>query len=200
MQGSSVLATNLHNQLIQYKKSMSAMMFGVAEILKKIRDNEYYKDLGYDTFTEYVQTPEIGFNPRTAYYYVEIYEMFILEKGYTPETLMDYSYDKLRKLLPIVRKESDTEEVMDKALALKWTDFEKNYKEEKENNGHEDYLSAPEFYRCSDCGKWIIAVPLSDCCEDFLKDFYKLLDKKYKKDLTMGKENTTMALKEDKND
>jgi len=175
----SVLATDLHNQLIQYKKTMGFVLFGIAEILKKIRDNEYYKYLGYDTFTDYVQNPDVGFNPRTAYYYIEIYETFILEKGYTPESLIDYSYDKLRKLLPIVRNEENkTEEVMDKALALKWSDFEKDYKEVKENNGHEDYLSAPEFYRCSCHNKWTIAVPISDCCPDFLKDFYELLKKK----------------------
>lgn len=182
MQRNSVLANSLHEQLIQYKKSMGVMLFGIAEILKKIQDNEYYENLGYDSFSDYVQSPEVGFHLRTAYYYIDIYETFILEKGFSPEELMDYSYDKLRKLLPIIKKEKDTEEVMDKALALKWVDFEKNYKEVKENDGHKDYLSAPEFYRCSCHGKYTIAIPIDDCCPDFLKEFYRLLSKRFDKE------------------
>lgn len=184
----SILATNLHNQLIRLKREMSIAFISIAEILKEIKDSELYKQLGYDYFSEYVQSPEIGLNVRTAYYYIDIYETFIQKFGYKREELMEYSYDKLRKLLPIVNKEDvKVGEIMDNAVALKWSDFEKHYKDEKENSGYEDKLSAPEFYRCKNCGKWVVSLPIGDCCEDFLREFKRIIDKR---DLTASKKDS----------
>ena len=175
MENMSVLALSLHEQLLQLKKQMGAMLFSIAEILKKIKDGELYIPLGYDNFAEYVQSPDVGLNQRTAYYYIEIYETYIEKLKYKPEELTEYSYDKLRKLIPIVNGECKVREVMSNALSLRWSDFAKQYKDEQANSGHSDYLPAPEFYRCSDCSKWVISVPLSECCEDYLKALYQSL-------------------------
>ena len=158
------------------------MLFSVAEILKKIKDSELYIPLGYENFASYVQSPEVGLNARTAYYYIEIYEVFIQKLGYTTDQLVDYSYDKLRKLMPVVKEEKNTKEVMENALALRWSDFAKQYKDDKENNGFKDYLPAPEFYRCSCHSKWVTSVPLSDCCEDYLRELLKNLKKRFDKE------------------
>jgi hypothetical protein len=158
---------------------MGTMMFSLAEILKKIRDSELYIPLGYDTFVEYVQNPEVGLNVRTAYYYIEIYETYIEKLKYTPEQLSEYSYDKLRRLIPIVNGRSDTQEVMEKALSLRWSDFSKQYKDDKANEGYEDYLPTPEFYRCSCHSKWVISIPLSECCESYLREMYNILRKRF---------------------
>ena len=179
--GKSKIAFDFHKQLVSLKRAMAVAFLNMGGILKSIKDNEYYETLGYKSFSDYVQNPDVGLNYRTAYYYVEIYEMFIDKLGYTREQLVDYSYDKLRKLLPIIKDEEETETIMDNAKDLSWNDFTKIYKEDKENKNYVDKLASPEFYRCSDCGKWTIAVPVSDCCDKFLEDFYKLLSKRFDK-------------------
>lgn len=183
----SILATNLHNQLVRLKREMGLAFISIAEILKEIKDSELYLQLGYEYFSDYVQSPEVGLNVRTAYYYIEIYETFIQKLGYTREDLIEYSYDKLRKLLPIVNKEDvKVTEVMDNAISLKWGDFEKHYKDEKENEGFTDKLSAPEFYRCKCHGQWVVVLPLVDMCPDFMKELYIELDKRFDKDKKRG--------------
>jgi len=184
---STVLAHSLHKRLLDLKRQLGYIMFEVAEILKTIKDGELYKPLGYDNFSEYVRNPEIGMNSRTAYYYVQIYEVFIERLGYTPEQLEEYSYDRLRKLAPIVTKKLEGEEeevgqIMDDAASLRWYDFEKMYKDKKKNEGYEEYLQAPEYYRCEKCGKWLISVPIEDCCEEYLRKMYKVLSKRFDKE------------------
>jgi rubrerythrin len=71
---------------------------------------------------------------------------------------------------------------MENALALKWKDFTKQYKDEKENDGFKDYLDAPEFYRCKNCGKWVVSVPLQDLCPDFALELLKNLQKRFDKE------------------
>ena len=176
-----VIALEFHQQLLDLKKTMGTVMFKLAEILKRIRDGELYLSLGYDSFAEYVQSPEIGMNIRTAYYYIEIFETYIEKLKYTPEQLSEYSYDKLRKLIPVVNDRSDTKEIMENALALRWSDFSKQYKDDKANEGFDDYLPTPEFYRCSCHGKWIISIPLSECCESYLEEMYGILAKRFDK-------------------
>jgi hypothetical protein len=194
MQEYSVLAINLHERLLQFKRQLGYAMFAIAEILKEIKDKELYVPLGYESFAEYVNNPEIGMNSRTAYYYIQIYETFIEGLGYTAEQLQEYSYDRLRKLAPIVRKQlqeasggvQEVSEVMDDAAALRWYDFEKKYKDIEKNEGHEEYLEAPEYYRCEKCGKWLISIPLEDCCDDWLLAVHKELSKRF--DKVEGKE------------
>lgn len=177
MPDNSVLALSYHQQLLQLKKSMGSMLFSLAEILKRIKDSELYIPLGYESFVEYVSCPEVGLNVRTAYYYIEIYETYIDRLKYTPEQLVGYSYDKLRKLMPVVKESKNVKEVMDNALTLRWHDFSKQYKDGKENEGFKDYLPAPEFYRCDCHGKWFISVPLEDLCPKFLEELQKRFDK-----------------------
>jgi len=188
-QNESVIAHSLHRQLLLLKNQLGNTMFAIAEILKNIKDNQLWLPLGYENFSEYVRSPEIGFNSRTAYYYIQIYEVFVKRLKMNPEQLEGYSYDRLRKLAPIIIEELESSEdsqeiqqIMDDAISLRWYDFEKVYKDKKENEGFEDYLETPEFFRCSCHKKWIIAVPVTDLCPDFMDTFYELLKKRRKKE------------------
>ena len=161
----------------------------LGRLLKKIRDEEYYQVLGYDTFTSYVINSDLGFKRRTAYYYIEIYEWFVEKLGYKVQAVAKIGYDKLTKLLPIIKKEYDeangdklisgsvlkerVSELVLEAKELRPVDFEKKYKDDRINEGQEEYLAPPEYFRCSCHGKWQIVVPKEDCCPDWLKEFRK---------------------------
>lgn len=158
-------AFEIHQQLISLKKQMGIAFLRMGNLLKLIRDNKVYEILDYPTFRDYLHSPEVDIHWRTGYYYIDIWETFIERLGYKPEELSEYSYDKLRKLLPIVKKENAPQEVMEKALALRWIDFEREFKSGKLNEGFEKTLAPPEFWRCENCGLWVIVIPKDDVCK-----------------------------------
>ena len=193
-------AYQVHQSVLELKRQMGIAFVEMGRLLKVVRDNKYYEVLGYDTFTSYVINSELGFKRRTAYYYVEIYEMFIEELGYKVQAVAQIGYDKLCKALPIVRKhiviESEIKtnvkegvddlsfktrigEILTDAQELRPVDFAKKYKDEKKQEDFDDFLSPPEYFRCKKCNKWKIVIPIEDCCEEWLKIMKKKLDKKF---------------------
>ena len=184
-------AFEIHQSILALKKQMGMAFVELGRQLKIIRDEGYYQVLGYDTFTSYVINSEVGFSRRTAYNYIEIYEWYVEKLAYEAQYLAEIGQDKLLRALPIIRVEypkltypklkERAEQLMSEIQELRPVDFTKKYKDEKINEGHEEYLAPPEYFRCDKCGKWKIVVPISDCCEDWLKDLYKSLKKKYGK-------------------
>lgn len=160
-------AFDLHAELIQIKKNLGIGFLKLGNILKIIRDEGFYTTLDYVSFNEYLASPEVSISYRTAFYYIDIWETFVEKLGYKMEELSEYSYDKLRRLLPVVKKEKDTKEVMEKALALRWSDFNKEYRDGEKNKGFPDYLAPPEYWRCKCHNKWVIVCPVNDLCPEF---------------------------------
>ena len=158
-------AFRTHQELLALKRQMGLAFLRMGRLLKKIKNDELYLALDYPTFRDYLHSPEVEIHWRTAYYYIDIWETFIERLGYKVEELSEYSYDKLRRLLPIVKKKENVKEVMEKALALRRVDFEREMKGEQRNEGFEDYLAPPEFWRCKNCGKWVIVIPEEDVCK-----------------------------------
>ena len=180
-------AFHAHELILTLKRKMGMAFITMGRLLKIIRDNEYYKVLSYDSFASYVENSELGFKRRTAYYYIEIYEWFVCKLQYKNEKLAEIGYDKLIKLLPIIKRadrlsptkrKERVELLVDDVQQLRPVDFGKKYKDEKKSEDFEDYLEPPEYFRCKDCGKWILIVPVEDCCENFLKNMQKKINKK----------------------
>jgi len=59
---------------------------------------------------------------------------------------------------------------------LRPVDFEKKYKDDAKQVGHEDYLAPPEYFRCDCHGKWKLVLPIRDCCPTFLAELRKTLE------------------------
>jgi len=180
-------AFDLHQDILFLKKQMGVAFVTMGGILKKIRDDEHYLVLGYDTFVSYLENSELSFKRRTAYYYIEIYEWFIEKLNYQDERLAEIGYEKLVRLLPVVKKahqnleypklKDRVEQFVVDIKELRPVDFNKKYKDDNADKGYEKYLAPPEYYRCDECGKWVIVVPIEDCCKDFLKDFKRRIRK-----------------------
>ena len=173
------LAFSVHESIVKLKRNMGVAFLRLGELLKKVKDGKLYERLDYPTFRDYLHSPEVGINWRTGYYYIEIWEMFIERLGYTPEFLIGYSYDRLRKLLPIVKKENEAgaKEIMEQAKELRWVDFERQFKDEKKQEKFKDRLAPPEYFRCDECGKRNIVVPVEECCPKWLKEFTRVAKK-----------------------
>lgn len=181
-------AFEIHQNILALKKQMGMAFVELGRLLKKIRDEGYYQVLGYDSFQSYVINSELGFKRRTAYYYIEIYEWYVEKLAYNAQFLAEVGQDKLLRVLPIIKKEYEqlelkgirkrTEELMSEVQELRPVDFEKKYKDEQKQEGHEDYLAPPEYLRCDKCGKWKIILPLEDCCPEWLESVKKWNQKK----------------------
>jgi hypothetical protein len=169
-------AFELHQSILSLKKQMGLSFVELGRLLKKIRDYGYFQVLGYDTFSSYVINSELGFSRRTAFYYIEIYEWYVDKLAYTAESLAELGYDKLLKLLPMVKDGAEREKVddlMNEVQELRPVDFEKKYKDEQKQDGHETYLAPPEYFRCECHGKWHIVIPIEDCCPKWLEEVKK---------------------------
>ena len=166
-------ARQTHQEILTLKRDMGLAFLKMGELLKVIRDNKFYEVLGYDNFTSYVINSELGFKRSTAYYYIEIFEFFVQKLKWEQKKIVEMGYDKLIRLMPVIKKNPENEEELaTDAEALRPYDFNKKYRDEEKQNGHEDFLAPPEYFRCEKCGKWIISVPTDDCCPDFIKSFY----------------------------
>jgi len=188
-------AFELHQSILTLKRQMGMAFVTMGKLLKELRDSEHYKTLSYDSFASYVENSELGFKRRTAYYYIEIYEWFIFKLGYDSDRLAEIGYDKLVRLLPVIKRACKTlpmpklkdrvENLVSEIQVLRPVDFNKKYKDDQKNENHEEYLAPPEYFRCDCHGKWILVVPIEDCCPKFLKEFYKQVKK-----LMVDKEKT----------
>jgi hypothetical protein len=178
-------AFELHKEIIELKNKMGFAFVELGRMLKTVRDEGYYQVLGYDSFQSYVINSELGFKRRTAYYYIEIYDWFVYRLGFTSDYIGTIGQDKLLRVLEILKKEFEdsekypiaqlkarAESLINESESLRPVDFEKKYKDEKKQEGHEDYLPPPEYVRCDKCGKWKIILPLSECCTGFLSDMH----------------------------
>lgn len=179
-------AHELHKNIVALKNQMGMAFVMMGKFLKDVRDKEYFKVLGYDNFISYVVNSELGFEKRTAYYYIEICEWFVEKFGYDEKRLAEIGYYRLVRLLPIVKKahkalpeskiRGRVDILVDEIQVLRPIDFKKKYKDEKANDGHDDYLAPPEYFRCECHKKWRLTVPLEDCCPVFLGELKSSLD------------------------
>ena len=175
------VAFQTHQDILTLKKEMGMAFVKLGMLLKQVRDQNYFEVLGYDNFTSYVINSELGFSRRTAYNYIEIYEWYVEKFKYDMEYLAEVGQDKLMRLLIIIKKESPGKEKLESLMGevreLRPVDFAKKYKDDKKQVGHEDYLAPPEYLRCKKCGKWILVIPVKDCCPDWIKEFKKATKK-----------------------
>lgn len=184
-------AFGLHQKILELKEQMGVRFLTMGKLLKELKDKEYFKVLGYDTFTSYVINSEIGFKRSTAFGYIELYNWFVERLGFSVQRIGHLSLNEMNRVLSVLKKEFNesekypfrqlkerSTELVSEVKDLRPVDFNKKYKDEKKQEGFEDHLAPPEYFRCSKCGKWIFVVPIQDCCPDFLAKFKKMLDKR----------------------
>lgn len=184
-------AFEVHQTILVLKRQMGMAFVELGRLLKIIREESYYQVLGYDTFTSYLVNSELGFEKRTAYYYIEIYELFVERLCYTIEYVAELGYKKLLRLIPIIKLEygklpysklkEKVEELITDTVHLRPADFEKKYKDDRKQEGHTDFLAPPEYFRCECHSKWRLIVPITDCCPRWLEELEKSLKKIKKK-------------------
>jgi hypothetical protein len=72
-----------------------------------IRDNRWFKILGYNTFEQWVESPDIDIDRSSAYRYIRLYEVYVESGAFELSEIQDKSVSKLEILIPYVDPTSD---------------------------------------------------------------------------------------------
>lgn len=101
-----------------YKKLLEVLHLGrmagalLGQQLYRLKGNNAFKDAigeGVDTWEEFLKMPEINLETREANRAMEIYEEFVIKRGYSTEMLAEAGTKTLHYLLPMVKKDELTD-------------------------------------------------------------------------------------------
>lgn len=90
-------------------------------LFKENRDEGLFKLLGYDSFEDFIGSPEVGFSRSKAYGLIRIRELYKEKLGIDDKTLLEIGNAKLALIAPVV--ESDKEGWLEKARHLSKSDL-----------------------------------------------------------------------------
>ncbi|RQW00244.1 MAG: hypothetical protein EH225_10550 [Calditrichaeota bacterium] len=113
-------AMDCEQAIIRLKRQTVLNFVEMGRYLKMVRENSYYKALGYDDFTNWLNSPEIDFSRGTAYRYIEVVEKLLDSGIYTLEEIEDKSLYKLAAIAGHATKEDRFDDI----LHLTREDFE----------------------------------------------------------------------------
>lgn len=111
-----------HQLIIKIKQSITKDFWNLAIMLKINRDRKYYRTLGYETFEEYLGTPEISLSRAYTYKLIKNYELWVQKYRVSPAKLQGIDSEKLY-LVGVVATKEDYEEWLEKAKVLSRSDI-----------------------------------------------------------------------------
>lgn len=97
-------------------------MLDLGKLFYENKENKYYKRLNYDTWTEFLGDPDIGYRESTVRGLMLVYRKFLLEYNVSKERLLLVGFSKLRTISPVVNEEN-VEELLDKGAVLSRSDL-----------------------------------------------------------------------------
>ena len=127
-------AESIHQKIIILKKDIGKRFYKLGAYLKQVRDFELYREIGCDSFEEYIGQPELSFKRSTVYSLIGVYEDFFEKESnqLDIENIEEIDYTKLDKIrrfkyLP----NEEFAEWVEKARVLSLSDLIEEIKEAK---------------------------------------------------------------------
>jgi len=151
--------TNLE-QILRFDRTSNATALILGTLLKENIDNSYWAGLGYESFSDFIAQSGFSFTRRTAYNYIDLYEMFIKWK-INYEEFISVPYSKMLKIKDVIDKDN-LKEWLAKAKVLSRTDLMLEIGEV----GHtgKGFKPMPKVYLCRDCNLWVVSCDEGDLC------------------------------------
>lgn len=69
-------ARHLHNEVVHAKEKLSNSAFSLGGALARMQDEKAYTALGFDTFEDYLEGPEVAIHRTTAYKFIRVFRAF----------------------------------------------------------------------------------------------------------------------------
>ncbi|KKR27917.1 MAG: hypothetical protein UT61_C0062G0017 [Candidatus Woesebacteria bacterium GW2011_GWA1_39_8] len=159
------LAFNLLQELKGFLRQQGILFLEIGRLLKTIRDQEYFKIFGNESFTEFLGDPDIGIGYSTAYAYIYVFEVYIQKYGYARTQVAEVPWSKLRLIAPSLKEASKekAEELFDKAKTLSRSDLALELKGKTDFDEIKPYIKLEKHT----CGKWRVTSETELCsCEN----------------------------------
>lgn len=141
--------------------NVTALILG--KLLKENVEKEYWKKLGYESFSDFIAQENFSFSRRTAYNYMDLWDMYVKWR-IKYEEFVSIPYSKLLAIKNVINEEN-LSDWLAKAKELSRTDLQLEVKEVEANKDQEVYKPFPKVYRCSDCGGWVVDIDPKDLCK-----------------------------------
>ena len=116
------IAFENHTHIINLKGHITRSFLELAFFLKTNHDEKFYQVLGYDSFREYLGTPEIGLSRSYAFKLIRCYEVWVEKYNIKVEELQDIDVEKLYIATTLIKGE-DYEERLEQARTLSRSDL-----------------------------------------------------------------------------
>jgi len=118
------IAEENHQLILRLKETLTNGFLLLGEKLSKCQKEQLYLVLGYDTFEEYIASPDIGFKRSWVYDLMRIYRTFVEQLKISPEKLQRIGVTKLLTIETIVNN-SNYNDWLEKANVLSISDLQK---------------------------------------------------------------------------
>ena len=159
------LAFDLRARCIFLRKKISELFLEFGYVLKKIRDEKLYLQMGeggFETFYQFLADPEINLNPNTASAYIRVYEFYVEKLGFKKEKLLGIPLNRLNQIKNFLedKTKNEVEEWIEKARTLGREDFVKEMESKKivKEKG-------VKIVKCKKCGKYQFYYKIDAICQ-----------------------------------
>jgi hypothetical protein len=115
---------------------MRGLWIRLAEDLYLFANGEMWRDLGHQSFDEWLAGPDIDLARRTVYGLIEVWKELVVNRGVRPHQIADVPVSKLRDSLAAVRRGFvDAEDAISDARTLGRDDLRERYRQLSTPNG-----------------------------------------------------------------
>ena len=137
-------AWQAHQELKEVRKYATVLFLEQGRLLTVIQSEKHYEMLGYETFTEYLGSPELSISERSAYRSMLAYRLKI-EMGLDEGKMIDAGISKLQMIAPHLEKDNKYE-LLNMATTLSRGDLRIRLGQMFNGDGE------PEWCQCAACG------------------------------------------------
>lgn len=144
----------LYTEIRELVRVQARLFLDLGQKLKRIRDEKLYRQIGeggYESFSQFLNNPEIGLRTSTAYLYIRIYEFYIGRLGLSEGRVTEIPLNRLMRLLPALKQKSESEakEIIERVGGLTNYDYDVEVKERKLESDR------PKLYVDKESGKYV---------------------------------------------
>jgi hypothetical protein len=139
--------------LLSAKRGHDGLFLVIGKLLKDFRDEELFKQLDYENFTNFLASEELGFSREKAYMCIKTYEYYIEYLELDPENVGKMNVSRLALMVPVLKQIEDKTEVVkqiEDLNSLRHADFVREVKAKTNRDGK------PVVYWSEELGKWFI--------------------------------------------
>jgi hypothetical protein len=154
--------------LLSAKRGHDGLFLVIGKLLRDFREEELFKQLDYENFTQFLESEELGFSREKAYMCIKTYEYYIEVLELDPESVGKMNVSRLSMMVPVLKKIEDKTEAVkqiEQLNTLRHGDFVREVKSRTNTDGK------PTVYWSEQMGKWYIGYHPNTCYLQDLGEF-----------------------------